>query len=603
MKTKNLIYTLLLCLLVGFNTSCETTELDGTIDPDAVSVDQNDPEFLFNNIQLTFNGFVQNVSGFASFSAQVTRMFAMTGSSVYQAAFSPNTFNGTWSTAYAGLLQDIEALEPIAIEDGLTYHLGASKVMKAYAMFTLVDMFGNVPYTQALLGNENLNPEADLETDVYIAAFAELDEAISLLGTDTTILPGNDFYFQKNGSVSTDLQANWITAAKSLKLRALNNIRLNGTAVNINVANEITALINQNDLIDTPEEDWEFQYGSSRLNPNTRHPGYNNYYEVTAGGYMSNYFMWTMLSEGEKGIDDPRLPFYFYRQDGNANGENIFTLGCAVQSAPGHYGGVTSIYNSNTVPFCVASFGRGYWGRDHGDNNGIPPDDEKRTVLGVYPSGGALDIDDPGSVQNEGEDGYLGAGITPIILSSDVASIKAEAALTLGTPGSPVMLLEEAIRASMSKVTGMFMISSDNDLLESLGYEQEYEDTNMNGVVDPENGDLPIGPSPLEQLNAAIDGYVTFVTDAFNLQDANGQLDILIKEFYIASFGNSLGVYNAYRRTGLPSNLQPTLEPNPGAYYRSALYPANYVNNNVNASQKEITQQIFWDTNSAGFIN
>ncbi len=567
MKTKKLIYTFLLCSFIGFNTSCETTDLDGTIDPDAVSTDQADATFLFNNIQFSFNNLVQGAGGIGSFTSQVTRSFAMTGSSVYQSSFSPGSFNGIWSTAYAGLLQDIKALEVLAGDDNpYTYHIGVSKVMKAYTLFTLVDMFGNVPYSQSLLGLDNDNPQADSETDVYTAALQELDDAIVMLQTPSRILPENDFYYEKNGVVSTDLQAYWITAAKSIKLRVLNNVRLNGSALGLNVSAEIETLLTENDLIDTPAEDLEFIYGTSRLNPNTRHPSYNSFYEVSAGGYLSNYLMWSMLSEGEKGFDDPRLPYYFYRQDGNANGENIFTLGCQVQSAPGHYSSVNSIYNSSVnVPFCVASFGRGYWGRDHGDNNGIPPDDEKRTVPGVYPAGGSLDINDPDSAQNEGSTGFLGAGITPILLSSHVSFIKAEASLTLGTTGSASANLEAAIRQSMDKT------------ITFLGA----------GTVN----------------STAVQSYVDFVLNEFNASSPARQLDILMKELYIASFGNSLEVYNAYRRTGLPSNLQPTIEPNPGDFYRSAYYPSDYVNNNVNANSKELTQQIFWDTNPAGFIN
>ncbi|MAX04736.1 MAG: SusD/RagB family nutrient-binding outer membrane lipoprotein, partial [Dehalococcoidia bacterium] len=144
--------------------------------------------------------------------------------------------------------------------------------------------------------------------------------------------------------------------------------------------------------------------------------------------------------------------------------------------------------------------------------------------------------------------------------------IKAEAQLELGVSGDPRVSLETGIRNSISKVVNF----------------------------DPSTG---------TPTDTAIDAYVNVVLTEYDAAGPSGKLDILMKEYFIASFGNGLETYNGYRRTGFPSNFQPSLDPNPGDYYRSALYPANYVNNNSNATQKERTEQIFWDTNPAGFIN
>ena len=76
-----------------------------------------------------------------------------------------------------------------------------------------------------------------------------------------------------------------------------------------------------------------------------------------------------------------------------------------------------------------------------------------------------------------------------------------------------------------------------------------------------------------------------------------------MKELHISSFGNGLEVYNAYRRTGFPNNMQPSRNPNPGNFYRSAFYPDTSINNNPNAQQADIARQVFWDKNPAGFIN
>ncbi len=49
-------------------------------------------------------------------------------------------------------------------------HVGIAQILKAYTAMTLVDNFGDIPFSEANLGNENLSPKADNGSDVYKAA-------------------------------------------------------------------------------------------------------------------------------------------------------------------------------------------------------------------------------------------------------------------------------------------------------------------------------------------------------------------------------------------------------------------------------------------------
>ncbi len=552
---KKYIYKhLLFVALLGFF-SCETTELDLLSNPNDITQDNLDPNFLFNSIQLSYAGFIESASN----PAEALMRQANFGGPTYQSGYAPISFNGLWSSAYVGVLNDIKALEPIAEENQLTYHQGVAKIMKAHIYMTLVDLFGDVPYSEALLGNENLNPSADSGADVYTAALAELDAGIALMQQEPSNYPPNDGYYG-GGSVDAASAAKWVTAAKSLKLRALLTVRLNGSAIDVDVVAGINSLISANDLIDTPEEDFVIQYGNNRANPNTRHPDYNNAYESGGGRYMANFMMWQLSNE--KGFDDPRLSYYFYRQDLDTSDETAFTLNCATQPRPAHYNSFNSIYEpSIKIPFCTADGSRGYWGRDFGDGSGIPPDNTKRTQVGLYPAGGKYDNGEGGSVQNSGVDGELGAGITPIILSSFVNFMKAEAALTLGTSGDARTLLKTGIEEHMEKVT---------TFLEVEGNATDEDITN----------------------------YVDYVMAAYDAADNNGKLNILMKEWHIASFGNGLDAYNNYRRTGFPNNLQPMLDPNQGDFYYTLLYPNSFLESNASSVDKPRTVRTFWDTNS-----
>ena len=82
--------------------------------------------------------------------------------------------------------------------------------------------------------------------------------------------------------------------------------------------------------------------------------------------------------------------------------------------------------------------------------------------------------------------------------------------------------------------------------------------------------------------------------------DATGKLDIIMKQAYIASWGNPVEAYNNYRRTGMPLGLQPTETANPGAFIRSFKYPSRAIDNNPNINPKaNQAVKVFWDTNSA----
>ena len=102
---------------------------------------------------------------------------------------------------------------------------------------------------------------------------------------------------------------------------------------------------------------------------------------------------------------------------------------------------------------------------------------------------------------------------------------------------------------------------------------------------------------------ADIKSYVDYVLGKYDAAaSVNTKLDIIVKEYYIALFGNGLEAYNLYRRTGKPANMAPALEQSPGPFIRSFFLPADHVNLNANTSQKVLTQQIFWDTNPADFV-
>ena len=102
--------------------------------------------------------------------------------------------------------------------------------------------------------------------------------------------------------------------------------------------------------------------------------------------------------------------------------------------------------------------------------------------------------------------------------------------------------------------------------------------------------------------SADISDYIARVLAEYDAASGNdAKLAIVIREWYIASWGNGIEPYNMYRRTGYPT-LQTGVVP-VGVFPRSFRYPESEVNTNPNVDQTTADNQVFWDTNQAGFIN
>lgn len=560
-KINNLIKMLVLCGGLFF-ASCETTELDLTQNPNALAPEQADPDFYLNSIQLSYAYLIES---FGNTAGAVTRIDYMNGRD-YANAYQPGSFNGRWSSAYQTIMQDIREMNILADEAGLTKHKAIGQVIEAHILMTLVDFFGDIPYTEAFQGAANLNPMSDSGESVYAAALGLLDAAITNFNTDalgepTWVAGVTDPFY--NGD-----WAAWTKAANTLKMNAYMNTRnVDGSAL----AN-FNAIVASGNYISSTADDFQFQWGTEAIQPDSRHPRYRSSYTATGGGsYMSNSLMDYMRGGFDGGyqigagnfIADPRIMFYYHRQTNPTPGiagapADEEVLECGLQNPPAHYAGYV---------FCANP--QGWWGRDHGNDNGIPPDGFLRTLAGVYPAGGKLDDWSYGGQQNGA--GFGGNGITPILLASWQDFLIAEAELVGGDPTAAKNAMFAGIQKSMDKV---------------LNFKPRTE--RFDAIMDIYFGGLT---TVVNNFYARIDAEWDAADDVMN---------VLGMQSFVAQYGNGLAAYNFYRRTGFPTTLQPNIEPNPGGFIRSFYYPADHANNNSNVSQKSgVTDPVFWDNGGA----
>lgn len=582
--------------------SCDTVELEQLASPNALSTDQADPDLLLNSIQLSYRGSQRTFQGLSADLGRVNYMFGRN----YLNNYGDGTLNFVWTSFYSTNLPNLNAIAAIDAanpDTDYSYHLGMGKTLQAHTLMQLVDFVGDVPFTEAGNPAEFPKPTVDDDATVYDAAIAMLAEASAHFATTSGIGTGTDLYY--NGD-----ETKWIKLIKTLQMRA-----------NLTTRN-YEAVTTAAGVIESSEDDFQFNYGTNVLSPDTRHPDYaNDYTDSGANIYQSNWLLSTMVPGfGDFSDDtDPRRRYYFYRQtwrtpgttslfedvDGrfgpagsvytdssDGNGE---TLACSLQETPTHLQ-----FTPDEDIWCALNLG--YWGRTHGNDEGTPPDNFTRTAVGVYPAGGSFDgypdaapfiaqFDKNGDyigytasinlLYNQAVGlgkGAAGNGIDPIYLASYVDFMKAEANLALGQVDIAADHFEAGMTKSITKV-------------------QSFSALDPTAVTT----EIPDATTVADFIAAKVDEFksapATSSLDATGFPTEKDKMDLLGEQYFIAMFGGAGDAFNFVRRTGYPRTLSRSIDPNPGAYPRTVLYPSVEVSANGNILQRtDLSTKVFWDT-------
>lgn len=132
-----------------------------------------------------------------------------------QYQFDEDAFSADWNLTYTGGgLIDIRTLQSQALEVGDTLYAGVGYVLEALTMGTAADLWGDIPYSQAVT-DSILNPQLDPQQQVYATVQAKLDTAITFLACTggTCLGPGSiDLWYGGDA-------AKWTALAHTLKAR------------------------------------------------------------------------------------------------------------------------------------------------------------------------------------------------------------------------------------------------------------------------------------------------------------------------------------------------------------------------------------------------
>jgi len=207
---------------------------------------------------------------------------------------------------YARVLRDVkEARGFVDADEVLTAEVKSAQlacldVIEAYAYSVLVDVFGDVPYSEALQGVENLSPVYDNDSDIYASIISDLSAAVTALKASTSMgeFAGSDLLY--GGSTSS-----WAMFAASLKLRlAMRMADVSGS--------------NSQSLAESVVSDVFTSNGDhAALMYQTSTPNTNPLWEDLVQSGRTDYIASNTLGDIMNATNDPRRAMYFRNNGGS----------------------------------------------------------------------------------------------------------------------------------------------------------------------------------------------------------------------------------------------------------------------------------------------
>lgn len=124
-----------------------------------------------------------------------------------------NAFPTYWEGWYNSLT-DVKSIGKIAEKNNNQVLLGVTKVLRTWIFSQLTAAYGDIPYFEAISGDEgNFTPAYTPQAEIYEDFIVQLEEAKQLLGSGQGAISGD---LLLNGSID-----HWIRFANSLQLRIL----------------------------------------------------------------------------------------------------------------------------------------------------------------------------------------------------------------------------------------------------------------------------------------------------------------------------------------------------------------------------------------------
>ena len=497
-------------------------------------------------------GLGNSPSGMSQYTMSLMQQLSNTrGIGAFQLGSDP--FSNEWSSLYTDMLVNNEQIINQGTKEQSWTYVGIAQIQKAFVFSQMVDIWGNIPYSEALQGATLPSPRFDRDQDIYngangiVSLFSLIDAGIDNLSKSAGA----------SGLAKADLmyggdKDKWARFGRSLKLKLYNQIRKTR-----NVSAEVAPLLAPGASLLGNGDDFELKYGAS-INPDNRNLGYiadygnsgrenrinPNFYQ----GMLNSRNYTDSASTAPVGAD-PRIPYYFYNQvpAGSTTSGQDFVLGNFVTTRFGSTGAFANTAGANVI-----------------------------TLPGLYPVGGRYDDGLGGTAIPSSGKGVVAQRLHTYFSRKFT---EAELQLTvLNNEPAATQALRLALVAAFGKVNAIAATDG----------------------------------SPT-MSRVAINTYIAAAMKAFRTASSvDDKLEVLMYEKYVASFGYGVDMYTDFRRTYhprilVPGNADPTrgivddndpITQSTGAFPRRLFYSLTDLLLNPNGPRTQpnpVNDRIFWD--------
>jgi len=220
-------------------------------------------------------------------------------------------YDALWSEAFEGVIGDVREAKDKARQSNDRLLLGIAQVVEAHTAGTMASLFGDIPFSEAGQGNENLNPALDTQDAIITALASTLrNQAIPNIQAGG-IGPGNlDIHFAGDGD-------QWVEVAYTLLARYelyLGNYDAALAAAENGISDSANNLVGPHDGI-----------RDVTMNP------YHEFVALERAGYLvgGDAYAVTQFSDRENAKTDESARLAYYYDDGSLNTSDTGAFGAA----------------------------------------------------------------------------------------------------------------------------------------------------------------------------------------------------------------------------------------------------------------------------------
>lgn len=316
----------IICTIFCFNmlTSCTNNFAETNEDPNRIN--KISPGTLINPI--IYGLATHNVNRSASITfdlMQVSVPFPSVSGGLHRYDVSQNIGYSSWYNYYKWL-NNIKQMHLAAIKAEDKNYEAIALTLNAMVYANLTDIFGPVPMTEAVKGDEgNFYPAFDTQEFIYETILADLEKANTLYDTTKNLSYADDILFQNDVK-------KWQKFTNSLHLRLL--LRVSNRA-ETNAFQQMTNMINNPDVYPVFENNEESAILQvTGVTPNVSPWGRPQDFRLSVK--IGEFFI-----EHLKTLEDPRLPFIVTTAQDNDN------VDIGYKGIPSGYNGPESQFEFN----------------------------------------------------------------------------------------------------------------------------------------------------------------------------------------------------------------------------------------------------------------